>query len=64
MSETRNIRCHVDHCCYYKPLNDGYIISLFYIDDMLMAGLSIHEINNLKKNFSKKFKMNDLGATK
>ncbi|KAG7950469.1 hypothetical protein I3843_13G114100 [Carya illinoinensis] len=34
------------------------------MDDMLIAGLSIEEINKLKKQLSKRFEMKDLGAAK
>ena len=40
-------RC--DHCCYVKFSDNSYIILLLYVDDMLIAGSSIEEINNLKK---------------
>lgn len=57
-------RCHEDHCCYYKSFDDYYIILLLYVDDMLVAGSNIHEINNLKEHLSKEFKMKDLDVVK
>ena len=45
--------CEVDHYCYVKFFGNSYIILLLYVDDMLIAGSSIEEINNLKKQFSK-----------
>ena len=42
-------RCEADHCCYVKSFDNSYIILLLYVDDMLIAGSSIEEINNLKK---------------
>ena len=57
-------RCEVDHCCYVKPFDNSYIILLLYVDDMLVAGSGIEEINNLKKQLSKQFEMKDLGAAK
>ena len=42
-------RCEADHCCYVKFSDNSYIILLLYVDDMLIAGSSIKEINNLKK---------------
>ena len=53
-----------DHCCYVKFFDNSYIILLLYMDDMLIAGSSIKEVNNLKKQLSKQFAMKDLGATK
>ena len=57
-------RCEVDHCCYVKSFDNSYIILLLYVDDMLIAGSSIEEINNLKKQLSKQFAIKDLGVAK
>ena len=39
MSKQGYTTCHYDHCVYVKRKNDGsYIILLFYVDDMLVAG--------------------------
>ena len=46
-------RCETDHCCYVKFFGNSYIILLLYMDDMLIVGSSIEEINNLKKKSSK-----------
>ena len=46
-------RCEADHYCYVKSFDNSYIILLLYVDDMLIAGSSIKEINNLKKQLSK-----------
>ena len=46
-------RCEADHCYYVKFSDNSYIILLLYMDDMLIAGSSIEEINNLKKQLSK-----------
>ena len=64
MHRIRFKRCEADHCCYVKSFDNSYIILLLYVDDMLIAGSSIKEINNLKKQLSKQFAMKDLGATK
>ena len=55
-------RCEANHYCYVKFFGNFYIILLLYMDDMLIAGFSIEEINNLKKQLSKQFAMKDLGA--
>ena len=57
-------RCEADHCYYVKFFDNSYIILLLYVDDMLIIGSSIEEINNLKKQLSKQFAMKDLGAVK
>ena len=46
-------RCEDDRCCYVKFFDNSCIILLLYVDDMLIAGFSIEEINNLMKQLSK-----------
>ena len=51
MSEQGYTGCHSDHCVYPKRKNDGiYIILLLYVDDMLVAGSNMQEINVLLWN--------------
>ena len=57
-------RCEVDHYYYVKSFDNSYIILLLYVDDMLITGSSIEEINYLKKQLSKQSTMKDLGAAK
>ncbi|CAM8987567.1 unnamed protein product [Rhodiola kirilowii] len=64
MHEIKFVRSEADHCCYFKKLDDGYIILLLYVDDMLIAGSSAQEVSKLKKKFSKRFAMKDLGEAK
>eukprot|EP00253_Pinus_taeda_P008847 PITA_08847 len=65
MSEQCYTRCHSDHCAYLKKQNDGsYIILLLYVDNMLVAGYNIQEINVLKRKLANSFAMKDLGAAK
>ena len=54
----------MDHCCYFKRLDNCYIILLLYVDDMLIIGSNMAEIKKLKKQLSKEFAMKDLGAAK
>ena len=54
----------MDHCCYFKRFDGCYIILLLYVDDMLVVGSSMKEINKLKKQMSNWFEMKDLGAAK
>ena len=42
-------------CCYFKKYTDTYVFLLFYVDDMLIAGSSMREINNLKTRLSATF---------
>ena len=65
MSEQGYTRCHSDHYIYLKKQNDGsYIILLLYVDDMLVAGSNMQEINVLKRKLENSFAMKDLGAAK
>jgi len=64
MCSTGYTRCQADHCCYVKHFDNSYIILLLYVDDMLIAGSSIEEIDKLKQQLSKQFEMKDLGAAK
>ena len=64
MCRTRYKRYELDHCFYVKFFDKSYIILLLCMDDMLTAGSSIEEINNLKKQLSKQFAMKELGAVK
>ncbi|KAL9263533.1 Retrovirus-related Pol polyprotein from transposon TNT 1-94-like protein [Drosera capensis] len=54
----------MDPCCYTRHFGLSYIILLLYIDDMLVAGSNMEEINRLKKQLSEEFEMKDLGASK
>jgi hypothetical protein len=65
MIEQGYSRCHLDHCVYFKKIENGsFIILLLYVDDMLVAGNNMQDINVLKKKLDNSFVMKDLGATK
>jgi ATP-binding cassette subfamily B (MDR/TAP) protein 1 len=49
MQRNGYFRCNADHCCYFKKVKSSFIILLLYVDDMLVAGANLEEINNLKK---------------
>ncbi|CAM8913335.1 unnamed protein product [Rhodiola kirilowii] len=38
MKKAEFSRCEADHCCYIKRYKNSYIISLLYVDDILIAG--------------------------
>ena len=44
--------------------NDKYIIFVLYVNDMLVAGSSMHDIINIKEKLDKIFAMKDLGEAK
>jgi hypothetical protein len=57
--------CHYGHYVYFKRIENGsYIIMLLYVDDMLVTGSNMHDINVLKKKLSNSFAMKDLGVAK
>ena len=63
MTERGYSRCHSDHCVYFKKLETrSFIILLLYVDDMLVAGSNMQDMNMLKKKLSNSFAMKDLGA--
>ncbi len=64
MQRNGYFRCNADHCCYFKKVKSSFIILLLYVDDMLVAGVNLEEIKNLKKQLSSEFEMKDLGAAK
>ena len=58
-------RSKYDHCVYLCKLKDEYYIYLLlYVDDMLIASKSQAEIDRLKAQLSKEFKMKDFGEAK
>ena len=65
MVEQGYSRCHSDHCFYFKRLDDGsYIMLSLYVDEMLVVGSNMQEINVLKRKLANSFAMKDLGAAK
>ena len=47
-----------------KKYVDNYIILALYVDDMLIVGANMSEIDKLKKQLSENFEMKDLGLAK
>src|SRR5713226_6417885 len=65
MPEQGYDRCHFYHCVYFKRLDNGrYIILLLYVDDMLVVGSNMQDINVLKRKLAKSFAMKDLCVAK
>jgi len=46
-------KCEEDHCCYVKKYVDSYIITSLYVDDILIVGANMEEIDWLKKHCQK-----------
>jgi hypothetical protein len=65
MIEQGYSRCHSDHYVYFKRLeNKSYIIFILHVDDMLVAGSNMKDINVLNNKLANSFAMKDLGAAK
>lgn len=64
MSKSGFHRSEKDQCCYFKKYTDSYVFLLLYVDDMLIAGSRMKEINSLTASLSSEFEMKDLGAVK
>ena len=58
-------RSSYDNCVYFKRIKEGsYLYLLIYIDDMLLIGKDIKDINGLKNALKSEFKMKDLRPAK
>ena len=53
-----------NHYCYVKSFGSDFIISFLNVYYMLIVGLSIQDVKNLKSQLSEHFAMNDLGEAK
>ena len=54
-----------DSCVYFKRIKEGsYLYLLIYVDDMLIIGKEIKDINDLKIALNSEFEMKDLGPAK
>eukprot|EP00253_Pinus_taeda_P004050 PITA_04050 len=56
--------CRLKKSLYGLKQAPSYIILLLYVDDMLVAGSNMQEINVLKRKLANSFAMKDLGAAK
>ena len=55
-------RSKVDHCLYTKKATDGsLLILILYVDDMLLVGKNLQELDALKSKLHSAFDMKDLG---
>ncbi|GKE70477.1 ribonuclease H-like domain-containing protein, partial [Tanacetum coccineum] len=53
-----------DHSLYTKESDGVFVTLLVYVDDIVLTGNNVNEINNVKKFLSSKFKIKDLGELK
>ena len=64
MTKSGFCKAEKDPCCYFKKYTDSYVFLLLYVDDMLIAGSNMREINNLKTRLFVAFEIKDLGPAK
>ncbi|CAJ2671557.1 unnamed protein product [Trifolium pratense] len=65
MSEQGYKKTTSDHCVFVRKFsNDDFIILLLYVDDMLIVGKNISNIDRLKKQLGESFAMKDMGEAK
>jgi hypothetical protein len=55
------IRSISDNCIYARFRGDETIILVLYVDDLIIAGSSMAEINTVKRALSQEYEMKDLG---
>jgi hypothetical protein len=54
-------QCVLDNCLFVKYINQEiYLISL-YVDDILVAGSNLKEVERIKRQFTERYEMKDLG---
>ncbi len=54
-------QCVLDNCLFVNQSGGNmYLISL-YVDDILVAGSNLEEVNRIKQQFTKRYEMKDLG---
>lgn len=50
--------------CIYTGKGDNKVIIALYVDDLIVCGKSLSDIDNVKRELSKRYKMKDLGELK
>jgi hypothetical protein len=56
--------CNGDHTLFYKHSKHRITILAVYVDDIIITGDDVQEIEKLKGNLSKAFEVKDLGKLK
>jgi hypothetical protein len=53
-----------DHSLFVKASSTSFTLLLVYVDDVIICGNSINEINSMKRALHTSFKIKDLGLLK
>lgn len=54
--------CSYEPCLYFKIDSGCLILIILYVDDLLIAGSNSNAVDLVKQEFSKRYKMKDLGS--
>lgn len=58
------VRSHNDYCLYVRKFNNGEVYLLLYVDDIILAGVCMENINICKFELMKEFDIKDKGVLK
>jgi hypothetical protein len=64
LTSTGYIQSKADYSLFTKKTSLGYTAILVYVDDLVLGGTDINEINHLKALLDSKFSIKDLGSLK
>ncbi|KAH9657194.1 retrovirus-related pol polyprotein from transposon RE1 [Citrus sinensis] len=57
------LQSQADHTMFFKHFTDGsVVIVIVYVDDIILTGSNVIEMENLKKVLAREFEMKDLGS--
>ncbi len=54
-------RCVSDHCLYVRWKGRDVMLLVLYVDDIVIAGSDLAEVERIKADFKRQFEMKDLG---
>jgi len=54
-------QCVLDNCLFVKHIGEEIYLLSLYVDDILVAGSNLTEIERIKKQFTDRYEMKDLG---
>jgi hypothetical protein len=57
-------RSHADHSLYIKQTSDYILVTILYVDDLIILSSDVTKLKCLKSQLEKEFEMSDLGEEK